>query len=89
MPADDALDPAAAQALGLLLQRHRADLQWTQEQVAVEAGISRQHYQLLERGLSNRYSETPANPRLSTLLSLMEVLRIDREELFAVLGPRP
>lgn len=88
MPADDALDPAAAQALGLLLQRRRADLRWTQEQVAVEAGISRQHYQLLERGLSNRYSEAPANPRLSTLLALMEVLRIERDELFAALAVR-
>lgn len=45
----------------------------TQEQVAHSAGINRNHYQLLESGLSDRAKNTPANPRLSTLVRLCEV----------------
>ncbi len=45
----------------------------SQEQVANSAGINRNHYQLLESGLSDRAKNTPANPRLSTLVALCAV----------------
>lgn len=41
--------------------------------MALAAGINRNHYQLLESGLSDRAKNTPANPRLSTLVALAEV----------------
>lgn len=43
--------------------------------------MSRNHYQLLERGLSNRKTKRPANPRLSTLVALSEVLGVSVPEL--------
>jgi transcriptional regulator with XRE-family HTH domain len=55
----------------------------TQETVAQAAGISRNHYQLLEYGLSQRGSRKPANPRLSTLIALSEVLGTTVPELVA------
>jgi transcriptional regulator with XRE-family HTH domain len=78
VPKQPLVDPAVAtaQRLGALLveRRHAAGL--SQEQVAVVAGISRNHLQLLEAGLSNR-SGAPANPRLSTLIALAEALGTD------------
>lgn len=53
----------------------------TQERVAEAAGISRNHYQLLEYGLSRRTDRKPANPRLSTLIALSEVLGTTIREL--------
>lgn len=41
--------------------------------MALRAGINPNHYQLLESGLSDRRKQTPANPRLSTLVALCEV----------------
>jgi len=46
----------------------------SQDEVALAAGISRNHYQLLENGLGVRKTRSPANPRLSTLIALSEVL---------------
>ena len=43
--------------------------------------MSRNHYQLLESGLSNRKTKRPANPRLSTLVALSEVLGVSVPEL--------
>lgn len=54
----------------------------TQEQVVEEAGISRNHLQLLESGLSNR-NGTPANPKLSTLVALADVLGTDVPSLLS------
>ncbi|CPX20565.1 anaerobic benzoate catabolism transcriptional regulator [Mycobacteroides abscessus] len=72
-------DPSAidlARRLGSLLAALRQERKLTQEQVAEAAGISRNHLQLLESGLSNR-SGAPANPRLSTLIALAQVLGTD------------
>lgn len=72
-------DPAAAdlaRRLGFLLAELRQERELTQEQVARAAGSSRNHLQLLESGLSNR-SGAPANPRLSTLIVLAQVLGTD------------
>ncbi|WP_019969577.1 hypothetical protein [Mycobacterium sp. 141] len=47
-----------------------------------EAGEGgRNHYQLLERGLSNRKTKRPANPRLSMLVALSEVLGVSVPKL--------
>jgi transcriptional regulator with XRE-family HTH domain len=68
-----------AQDLGLAIQRHRHAVGLTQEQVAYSAGLTRSHYQQLEKGLSSR--NVPANPSLITLVALAQVLKIDVSEL--------
>lgn len=73
-PADSAV--VIARRLGALLVKLRRETELSQEQVAAMAGISRNHLQLLEAGLSAR-SGTPANPRLSTLIALAEALETD------------
>lgn len=85
-------DPSAidlARRLGSLLAALRQERKLTQEQVAESAGISRNHLQLLETGLSNR-NGTPANPRLSTLVALSDVLGTDvpsmMREVFTHIG---
>lgn len=60
--------------LGHRLQRLRTDAGLSQERVAQLAGISRNHYQLLERGLSDRKKDTPSNPTLTTLLDVSAAL---------------
>ncbi|MFD1826099.1 MULTISPECIES: helix-turn-helix transcriptional regulator [Mumia] len=70
---EEALDPAIARALAAVLRSLRAESGLSQEDVAHAAGITRNHYQLLESGLSDRAKGSPANPRLSTLLDLSRV----------------
>ena len=65
--------------LGLTLQRLRLTLALSQEDVAYAAGLTRSHYQQLEKGRS-RPGET-ANPSLFTLASLAEVLNVEVSEL--------
>ena len=60
-------------ATNLQTRRHAAGL--TQEQLAHKAGITRNHYQLLERGYWRRGS--PSNPRLSVILRLATALDLD------------
>ena len=62
---------AEALAARLRVLRSRSGL--SQEAVAHRAGLHRNHYQLLESGLSDRKKQTPANPRLSTLVALCAV----------------
>lgn len=73
-----------ANALGRRLARLREERGLTQELVADASGISRNHYQLLEIGLSNRRTRRPANPRLSTLVALSDVLGVPLSELVGV-----
>jgi transcriptional regulator with XRE-family HTH domain len=49
----------------------RLRLGMTQEQLAHAAGISRNHVQLLERGIG-----TETNPRLTTLYALADALQV-------------
>ena len=49
--------------------------------VEVHTGLSRNHYQLLERGLSDRAHGTPSDPRLSTLIALSIALETSVAEL--------
>jgi transcriptional regulator with XRE-family HTH domain len=67
------LERRLAEALASRLRELRAPTGLTQEQVAHAAGLHRNHYQLLESGLSDRKKQTPANPRLSTLVALCRV----------------
>lgn len=53
--------------------------------MAEAAGMSRNHYQLLESGISNRQTKRPANPRLSTLIALSGVFGISVPELIATI----
>ncbi|BBZ54536.1 MULTISPECIES: helix-turn-helix domain-containing protein [Mycobacteriaceae] len=75
------IERALAQALGRRLSNLREARGLTQEVVAEAAGMSRNHYQLLENGLSNRRTKRPANPRLSTLVALSDVLGVSVPEL--------
>lgn len=74
VPTDPPMDRLMAERLGQQLRTLRSGTGLTQEQVANAAGINRNHYQLLESGISDRKKNSPANPRLSTLVALSEVL---------------
>ena len=63
-----------ARDLGVNLLRAREALGLSQERLANAAGISTFTYRKLEKGEYN--PGTPANPRLSTLVALAEVLGI-------------
>ncbi len=67
------LERTRALALAGRLRELRAAKGMTQEEAAHAAGMDRNHYQLLESGLSDRKKHTPANPRLSTLAALCSV----------------
>lgn len=73
MSSQPQLDRRVAEALGRRFRDLREVAGLSQEQVANLAGINRNHYQLLETGLSDRAKNTPANPRLSTLVALCDV----------------
>jgi len=61
----------------LLDSRRKAGL--TQEQVAHQAGTTRNHYQLLERGYWQQ--GRPSNPKLSVVIRLAHVLEVDLVDL--------
>ncbi|MFF2087585.1 helix-turn-helix domain-containing protein [Nocardia sp. NPDC058176] len=71
---ESAVEKQLVAILGERLAALRAVRGLSQEEVAHAAGISRQHYQLLENGWGVRSTKAPANPRLSTLIALSEVL---------------
>ncbi|MCX2746264.1 helix-turn-helix transcriptional regulator [Arthrobacter sp. MI7-26] len=65
--------------VGLRLNRFRHAAGLSQETLANRVGITRNHYQLLEKGKS-----TPtkvANPQLRVMVALAEVLGVDLTEL--------
>jgi transcriptional regulator with XRE-family HTH domain len=76
-------DTALAFALRLRAAREAAGL--TQEVVAARARLSRNHYQLLESGLSDRTRKHPANPRLSTILDVASALECEAADLVSEL----
>lgn len=73
-----------AKALGAYFRKLRQVRGLTQEEVAERAGIDRNHYQLLEAGVSNRRTNFAANPTLSTLCALASVFEVDVTELVAI-----
>lgn len=64
-----------AKALGIELQRQRIAVDLTQENLAHKAGITRTHYQQLERGYWK--PGAPSNPSLKLLARLAQALGIE------------
>lgn len=73
-----------ARQLAERIARLRVARGMSQEALAQAAGISANHVQLLESGLSDRKKGSPANPRLHTLVALSHALDVDLPEL---IGP--
>jgi transcriptional regulator with XRE-family HTH domain len=86
--AQSEVERALARSLGHTLHSLRLARGLTQEAVAEAAGMSPNHYQLLESGLSNRKTKRPANPRLSTLIALGDVLGVSVPDLIASIFPK-
>jgi transcriptional regulator with XRE-family HTH domain len=85
--AESEIERELASALGRKLAVLRKARGLTQEALADNAGVSRNHYQLLEIGLSNRETRRPANPTLATLIALCGVLGVTVPEFIeSVLG---
>ncbi len=81
------MNPQVARQFGLVLRRRRQTLKLSQERVAHHAQLSRNYYQLLERGLSSRENETPANPSFSVLIALSSALDTTVPELLSEIFP--
>ena len=64
-----------AKAVGIELQRQRIAADLTQENLAHNAGITRTHYQQLERGYWK--PGAPSNPSLKNLARLAQALSIE------------
>lgn len=65
--------------LGIELQRRRIAAGLTQEDLAHSAGLTRSHYQQLEKGVWR--AGKPANPSLRTLVGLAQALEISVGDL--------
>jgi transcriptional regulator with XRE-family HTH domain len=79
VPTAHSPDDSRARLLGQRLRELRASQSLTQEAVAHAAGLTRNHYQLLEAGITA--TGRPANPRLSTIVALAEALKVAPEDL--------
>lgn len=82
---ESVVEQQVADRLAARLRELRESAGLTQEDVASRAGISRNHYQLLENGWGHRGSRSPANPRLSTLDRLCHVLGTSVPELIGLM----
>lgn len=71
-----------ARELGLELNRRRHAVGLTQERLAYAAGLTRYHYQQLEKGQSK--PGTPANPSLRNVLALAQALGTNIAELLPI-----
>lgn len=69
---------------GIRLHRARTEAAMTQEDLAHAAGITRSHYQQLEKGLSR--PGKAANPSLRTIAGLASVLGLQPHDLIPHLG---
>lgn len=74
---------ALASALAKSLIKRRKELGKTQEEVALIAGIDRNHYQLMEHARADRKTNSPANPQLNTLMGISKALETTIPELLA------
>ena len=68
-----------ARELGINIARARTAKGYSQDRVAAEAGLSRFTYWKLEQGESN--PDTPANPRLRSILAVAQALDIEQADL--------
>ncbi len=78
-----------AESLGNELRTIRENKGLTQEQIAYAAGITRNHYALLEAGQSSSRKPGEANPRISTLASIATALNVPLLDLLAPLSRLP
>jgi transcriptional regulator with XRE-family HTH domain len=67
-----------AKELGLELQRRRVDAGLTQENLAHRAGLTRTHYQQIEKGEWKHGN--PSNPSLRVLASLARELGLEVDD---------
>jgi transcriptional regulator with XRE-family HTH domain len=74
---------SAEQALALVLRARREAAGLSQEKVAHRAGISRNYFQALEKGMSDPSRRSPANPSLTVLIDLSHALGISFATLAA------
>lgn len=81
MPTDSQIEATLSRSLGTFVARRRTQANLSQQSLAESVGISTNHLQLLESGLSDRKKKTPANPRLSTLIALSSALEVPLPEL--------
>jgi transcriptional regulator with XRE-family HTH domain len=73
--------------LGVALQKARMDRGITQEDLAHRAGLTRTHYQQIERGFWKQGS--PSNPSIKVVVRLAQVLEMEPGDLLpavAVVG---
>lgn len=70
---------AYAREMGLLIQKARLDAGLTQEDLAHRAGMTRTHFQQIERGWWKR--DQPSNPSIKVLVRLAQVLQLKPEAL--------
>jgi transcriptional regulator with XRE-family HTH domain len=68
-----------AREFGIRLHRARIEAALTQEELAYAAGLTRSHYQQLEKGLSR--PGAAANPSLRTIVALADVLGLPLDAL--------
>ncbi|MDF2084654.1 MULTISPECIES: helix-turn-helix domain-containing protein [Bacillus cereus group] len=61
------------QAFGIVLHKHRTNLQLSQEEVAFQSGLDRTYISLLERG--------KRKPTINTLFSLASTLKVKPAQL--------
>lgn len=65
---------AYAREMGVLIQKHRIQAGLTQEDLAHAAGMTRTHYQQVERGWWKR--DQPSNPSLKVLVRIAQQLEV-------------
>ncbi|WP_282857213.1 helix-turn-helix domain-containing protein [Pseudoclavibacter helvolus] len=70
---------AYARELGVNLQRQRMASGFTQEALAHAAGLTRTHYQQIERGFWKK--DQPANTSIKVLARIAQVLGVEVAEL--------
>ena len=70
---------AYAREMGVIIQRHRIEAGLTQEDLAHAAGMTRTHYQQIERGWWKR--DQPSNPSIKVIVRLAQVLELTPAEL--------
>ncbi len=75
------LEKELATLFAQTIRGRRHELGLSQEQVALRAGIDRNHYQLMESARSDRKSNKAVNPQLFTLLKLAAALELPVEDL--------
>ncbi|MCI1675557.1 MAG: helix-turn-helix domain-containing protein [Ancrocorticia sp.] len=63
------------------IRKRRLELGLSQEEVAIRAGLDRNHYQLMESARSDRKTNKAVNPRLYTIVRLADALEMPVDDL--------